>query len=92
MQLGGRMGGHLVTGHVDGVGALEKREASGDSALMTFSFPTELARFIAEKGSICVSGVSLTVNSVSESTFGVTIIPHTLKMTTLGGLATGWAK
>ena len=89
MQLGGRMGGHLVTGHVDGVGALVKREASGDSQLMTFSFPAELARFIAEKGSITVSGVSLTVNSVARDSFGVTVIPHTLAMTTLGGLAAG---
>ncbi|MGH7282262.1 MAG: riboflavin synthase [Polyangiaceae bacterium] len=87
MQLGGRMGGHLVTGHVDGVGALVGREASGDSQLMTFSFPAELARFIAEKGSVCVSGVSLTVNAVGSDSFGVTIIPHTLKMTTLGALA-----
>ncbi len=89
MQLGGRMGGHLVTGHVDGVGALVKREASGDSQVMTFSFPPELARFIAEKGSIGVSGVSLTVNSVGAGSFGVTLIPHTLKMTTLGALGAG---
>ena len=89
MQLGGRMGGHLVTGHVDGVGALVEREASGDSELMTFSFPAELARFVAEKGSITVSGVSLTVNSAGRDSFGVTVIPHTLKMTTLGSLAVG---
>lgn len=89
MQLGGRMGGHLVTGHVDGVGALIQREGSGDSQLMTFSFPSELARFIAEKGSITVSGVSLTVNLAGQDSFGVTIIPHTLKMTTLGALAAG---
>ena len=88
MPLGARMGGHLVTGHVDGVGALVKRTASGQSAVLTFSFPPELARFIAEKGSICVSGISLTVNAVTpQNTFAVTIIPHTLKMTTLGALA-----
>lgn len=89
MPLGGRMGGHLVTGHVDGVGALVSRSPSGDSTVMTFSFPAELARFIAEKGSICVSGTSLTVNAVTADTFSVTIIPHTLKMTTLGALVAG---
>jgi riboflavin synthase len=90
MPLGGRMGGHLVTGHVDGTGALVKRIADGQSAILHFSFPSELARFIAEKGSICVSGISLTVNAVApENTFSVTIIPHTQSMTTLGDLKEG---
>lgn len=89
MPLGARMGGHLVSGHVDGVGALARKDASGDSALLVFSFPKELARFIAEKGSIGVSGVSLTVNAVSATTFAVTVIPHTQKMTTLGALTVG---
>jgi riboflavin synthase len=90
MPLGARMGGHLVTGHVDGTGALVKRTADGQSAILDFSFPAELARFIAEKGSICVSGISLTVNAVSpQNTFSVTIIPHTLAMTTLGDLQEG---
>jgi riboflavin synthase len=90
MPLGARMGGHLVTGHVDGTGALVTRTPDGQSAVMTFSFPNELARFIAEKGSICVSGISLTVNSVSaDDTFSVTIIPHTQTMTTLGELKAG---
>ena len=85
MPLGARMGGHLVTGHVDGTGALVKRIADGQSAILHFSFPDELARFIAEKGSICVSGISLTVNAVTpQNTFSVTIIPHTQVMTTLG--------
>ncbi len=90
MPLGARMGGHLVTGHIDGTGALVKRTPDGQSAILHFSFPDELARFIAEKGSICVSGISLTVNSVSpQYTFSVTIIPHTLQMTTLGDLKEG---
>lgn len=90
MPLGARMGGHLVTGHVDGTGALVKKIADGQSAILNFSFPNELARFIAEKGSICVSGISLTVNAVSpENTFSVTIIPHTQVMTTLGDLKEG---
>jgi riboflavin synthase len=90
MPLGARMGGHLVTGHVDGTGALVKRTADGQSAILDFSFPAELARFIAEKGSICVSGISLTVNAVApQNTFSVTIIPHTLAMTTLGDLKEG---
>jgi riboflavin synthase len=90
MPLGARMGGHLVTGHVDATGALVKRRADGQSAILDFSFPTEIARFIAEKGSICVSGISLTVNAVSkQNSFSVTIIPHTLAMTTLGDLEEG---
>jgi riboflavin synthase len=90
MPLGARMGGHLVTGHVDGTGALVTRTPDGQSVILKFSFPKELARFIAEKGSICVSGISLTVNAVSaDDTFSVTIIPHTQKWTTLGELKTG---
>jgi len=92
MPLGARMGGHLVTGHVDGVGALVKRTPSGESTVLVFSFPSELARFIAEKGSICVSGISLTVNGVTPgNTLSVTVIPHTQKWTTLGDLAEGAA-
>ncbi|MEO8878733.1 MAG: riboflavin synthase [Polyangiaceae bacterium] len=92
MPLGARMGGHLVTGHVDGTGALVSRTASGESTVLMFSFPPALARFIAEKGSICVCGISLTVNAVSlANTLSVTIIPHTQKMTTLGELAVGGA-
>ncbi len=89
MKLGGRMGGHLVTGHVDAVGALVSRQPDSASVKMTFSFPTELAAFIAEKGSVAVNGVSLTVNGVSADRFDVTVIPHTLKATSLGALAAG---
>ncbi|MEO6575957.1 MAG: riboflavin synthase [Polyangiaceae bacterium] len=87
--LGGRMGGHIVTGHVDAVGLCVLREAAGDSVKLAFAHPPELARFIAEKGSICVSGISLTVNAVttgSTDTFEVMIIPHTLAATSLADL------
>jgi riboflavin synthase len=89
MQLGGRMGGHMVTGHVDAPGALVEKTPVGSSTRMVFSFPPALARFIAEKGSITVSGVSLTVNGVSDDRFDVVIIPHTAEVTTLGALAPG---
>jgi riboflavin synthase len=84
-----RMGGHLVTGHVDGVGALVERRDLGDAVWMAFRAPGELAKFIATKGSIAVDGVSLTVNAVDGERFEVAIIPHTLDKTTLGMLAPG---
>jgi riboflavin synthase len=84
-----RMGGHLVTGHVDGVGTLADRRSVGDAVWMAFRVPDDLAKFIAEKGSIAVDGVSLTVNAVEGDRFEVTLIPHTLERTTLGALAPG---
>lgn len=89
LALGARLGGHIVTGHVDGVGALVARKPVGDAVAMTFELPKELARFVAEKGSITVGGVSLTVNGVSGLRFDVTIIPRTLRDTTLGALEPG---
>jgi riboflavin synthase len=83
--LGDKLGGHLVTGHVDGVGRLVKKKGSE----YAFQAPKKLARYIARKGSICVDGVSLTVNRVKGRTFEVNLIPHTLKVTTLGLLAKG---
>ena len=83
------LGGHLVSGHVDGVGRLEERQDEARSVRMRFSFPPGLARFIAVKGSLCVDGVSLTVNDRSRTHFGVNLVPHTLGVTTLGGLAPG---
>lgn len=83
--LGDPVGGHLVTGHVDGVG----RVAGKKGGEYTFEAPGKLARYIARKGSLCVDGVSLTVNRVKGRTFGVNLIPHTLKVTTLGRLARG---
>jgi len=85
LRLGGEIGGHLVTGHVDGVGRLVRKKGSE----FAFVAPSKLSRYIARKGSICVDGVSLTVNKVKGSEFEVNLIPHTLKVTTLGRLAPG---
>lgn len=89
--IGDELGGHLVTGHIDGVGQLQARRDDGKSVRMEFGAPAALMRFIAEKGSISVDGVSLTVNQVEKSGFGVNIIPHTLAATTLGEIAPGAA-
>jgi len=78
-----RLGGHIVSGHVDGVGELVSRRADGRSERLVFRVPPELARYIAHKGSICIDGTSLTVNEVSDNEFGVNIIPHTAQRTTL---------
>jgi riboflavin synthase len=85
LALGDKMGGHFVTGHVDGVGRVVAVRAS----VYTFRIPRGLARYVARKGSICVDGVSLTVNRVKGHAFEVNLIPHTLKITTLGRLAKG---
>ena len=85
LALGDRLGGHLVTGHVDGVGEVVKRA----DTVFTLRAPRALARFIAPKGSICVDGVSLTVNRVDDDLFEVNLIPHTLRVTTLSRLAPG---
>ncbi len=85
LGLGDKLGGHLVTGHVDGVGRLTGRKGSE----YTFKVPKALSRYIARKGSICIDGVSLTVNRVAGSVFEVNLIPHTLKVTTLKRLERG---
>ena len=85
LALGDRLGGHLVAGHVDGVGEVVRR----DGTVLSFKAPQELARYVARKGSICVDGVSLTVNRVEGATFEVNLIPHTLGVTTLGRLNPG---
>lgn len=84
-----RLGGHLVSGHVDGVGTLRSRSEDGRSIQLRIEAPRELAKYIAEKGSICVDGVSLTVNGVNGATFDLTIIPHTAAQTILGGYEAG---
>jgi len=89
LTLGTPLGGHLVSGHVDGVGTVVSREEEGRSVRFRFQAPDTLARYIAEKGSICVDGVSLTVNAVNGAKFDVNIVPHTLAETTLGNLRTG---
>jgi len=85
LGLGDKLGGHLVTGHVDGIGRVVAIKGSE----YTFEAPRKLARFIARKGSICVDGVSLTVNRVKGRAFEVNLIPHTLKVTTLKRLVPG---
>jgi riboflavin synthase len=92
LRFGDRLDGHLVSGHVDGVGTVTRMEAApGDpgSTLVEIEAPAELARFIAEKGSIAVNGVSLTTNRVDDRRFSVNLIPHTLAVTTLKNLAIG---
>jgi riboflavin synthase len=89
LRLGDELGGHMVSGHVDGLAELTARDDFLDSAGLTFRVPGELARFIAPKGSAALDGVSLTVNAVKGDTFTVLIIPHTLKVTTLGSLRVG---
>ena len=85
LRLGGEIGGHLVTGHVDGVGEVLGR----DGGVVRFRLPGALARYVARKGSICVDGVSLTVNAADGDAFEVNLIPHTLEVTTLGRLRKG---
>lgn len=88
-RLGDELGGHLVAGHVDGIGTLEAVRDEGASRRMVFRVPRPLRRFIAEKGSVAIDGVSLTVNEVDDDRFGVNIIPHTWTVTTLGRLSAG---
>lgn len=83
LALGERLGGHLVSGHVDGLGTIRARRAAGRSTVFRIAAPHELSRYIAEKGSICVDGVSLTVNRVEDSEFEVNIVPHTTGATIL---------
>jgi riboflavin synthase len=84
LRLGDALGGHLVSGHVDGLARLRSRSARGDAVLMWFDVPRELLPFLAVKGSACIDGVSLTINAVDPSGFAVGLIPHTLAATTLG--------
>ena len=86
LRLGDELGGHLVTGHVDGIAELLARDDLPEMARLSLRAPAALARFIAPKGSVALDGVSLTVNEVDEDRFSVLIIPHTLKVTTFGAL------
>ncbi len=89
LRLGDELGGHMVSGHVDGIAELVSRDDFLDSAALSFRAPAELARFIAPKGSVALDGISLTVNDVKGYTFSVLIIPHTLKVTAIGSLQPG---
>ncbi|MGE5534617.1 MAG: riboflavin synthase [Acidobacteriota bacterium] len=89
LKIGDELGGHLVSGHVDGLASVIAREDMTEMSRIALRAPAALARFIATKGSVALDGVSLTVNAVENDTFSVLIIPHTLKVTTLGALRTG---
>jgi len=89
LRLGDELGGHIVSGHVDGVARIEAMDDEGDSTRITFRAPEALARFIAPKGSVALNGTSLTVNEVDGATFGVNLIPHTKEVTTWGDAALG---
>jgi riboflavin synthase len=89
LRLGDELGGHLVSGHVDGVGEALSATPENASIRWQFRVPGALARFIAAKGSVAVNGISLTVNEVTDDTFGVNIIPHTAAVTNFGSLAPG---
>ncbi len=89
LRLADRLGGHLVTGHVDGVGEVLKFERIGESHELVIRAPKPLAKYIARKGSITVSGVSLTVNRVDKTDFSINLIPHTVAVTTLKHLQAG---
>jgi riboflavin synthase len=91
LKLGGELGGHLVTGHIDGIAEIIAREDLPDMARLAVRVPPSLARFIAPKGSVALDGVSLTVNAVERDTFSTLIIPHTLAATTFGALTKGSA-
>lgn len=84
LRLSDRLGGHFVTGHVDGVGTIERRVPLGESAFVWIRVPAEIARFVARKGSVAVDGVSLTVVDVQPEAFSVALVPFTLKATTFG--------
>ena len=89
LRLADRLDGHLVSGHVDGVGTVIAFAPVGGSTRLEIEAPPALARYIARKGSICVQGTSLTVNRVDGNRFEINLIPHTLQVTTLGGLSPG---
>ena len=89
LRAGDALGGHYVTGHVDGLARLVSARDEGRSLRLVFDAPAELARYVAAKGSVTLAGVSLTVNEVEGRRFGVNLIPHTRQQTTLGALAAG---
>lgn len=89
LRLGDKLGGHLVMGHVDGLGTLVTRVTHGESVMMRFSLPSDLAPLVAHKGSVAVDGISLTPTDVTSDSFDVWVIPETLRRTSLGTLAVG---
>lgn len=89
LRMGDELGGHIVSGHVDGVAEVTGMRDEGDSTRITFAAPVDLARFIAPKGSVALNGTSLTVNEVDGASFGINVIPHTKEVTTWGDVALG---
>jgi riboflavin synthase len=89
LKAGDPLGGHLVSGHIDGVGEIAASSGDARSTRITISVPGPLSRYIARKGSVAIDGVSLTINEVQGATFGINLIPHTQSVTTLGGLRVG---
>lgn len=89
LSVNDRLGGHMVSGHVDDVGRLVSRRPDARAERFEFEVPEHLARYIAKKGSVCIDGVSLTINEVDSNRFSVCLIPHTLEITTLGDLQPG---
>lgn len=89
LRMGDEMGGHIVSGHVDGVAELVAQIPENESVRLRFRVPGRLAKYIAPKGSVALDGVSMTVNEVDGDSFGVNVIPHTQEVTTLGRLAVG---
>ena len=84
MRVNDRLGGHLVAGHVDGVGAVKSRRQEGNSTVLTIEAPKEVLHYCVHKGSIAVDGISMTINEMTDRTFTVSVIPHTAQATTLG--------
>jgi riboflavin synthase len=89
LKVGDELGGHIVSGHVDGVAEIVGMKDEGDSTRISFKAPDDLAKFIAEKGSVTLNGTSLTVNEVDGATFGINVIPHTQQVTTWGDAKVG---
>lgn len=89
LKVGDELGGHIVTGHVDGVGEITALRDDGESLRVSVTAPAEIAKFIAQKGSVTMDGASLTVNEVDGATFGVNLIPHTREVTTFGAFEVG---
>lgn len=89
MRINERIGGHLVAGHVDGVGMVRSRQLDGNAVRLTIEAPQELTRYCVPKGSVTIDGISMTVNEVTDRAFSVAVIPHTAKVTTLGLMKEG---
>ncbi len=89
LRLADRLGGHLVSGHIDAIGIVTECAPAGESVILDIEVPSTITRFLTHKGSIAVDGVSLTINQMTDNTFSVNLIPHTLMVTTLGQLQLG---